>query len=136
MHAMPKSKKCAKIAVSLAYRAHSANTSTTCAKTQEAATPNAMNREEDKLRYQIEALEEEIARYENNLGFFSMGNKNAKNPLMKDVEEKIKKLKSDQRPTHPPQSAGYSRPLARSRNRGRSPRRDRARHRGRNQYRC
>ncbi len=55
----------------------------------------AMNREEDKLRYQIEALEEEIARYENNLGFFSMGNKNAKNPLMKDVEEKIKKLKSD-----------------------------------------
>ncbi len=53
------------------------------------------NREEDRLRFQIEQLEEEIAQYENNLGFFANSKSNNKNPLLKDVEEKIKKLKSD-----------------------------------------
>lgn len=53
------------------------------------------NREEDKLRFQIEQLEEEIARYENNLGFFASAKSGNKNPLLKDVEEKVKKLKSD-----------------------------------------
>ncbi len=60
----------------------------------ERGTPS--NKEDDRLRSRIEQLEQDILQYENNLGFFA-AKSGSKNPLIKDVEEKVAKLKSEVR---------------------------------------
>lgn len=54
-----------------------------------------MRREQNTVQDKIARIQDEIKQYEHNLGFFSMGNKksNKPNPLQKQVEDKIAKLK-------------------------------------------
>lgn len=54
-----------------------------------------MSQEEGKLRGRIEQLQAEISQYENNLGFFATTKAGAANPLLKEVEAKVKKLKAE-----------------------------------------
>lgn len=53
-----------------------------------------LNREDNRLRNRIEQLQQDILQYENNLGFFA-AKSSSKNPLIKEVEEKIGKLKAE-----------------------------------------
>ena len=52
-----------------------------------------LSREENNIRRKMDQLREDINQYENNLGFFSSGNK--ENPMQKMVEEKIRGLKNE-----------------------------------------
>ncbi|MFK7908820.1 MAG: DUF349 domain-containing protein [Chitinophagales bacterium] len=51
--------------------------------------------ERRKIRNRLDQLREEIAQYENNLGFFKAAKSNKKNPLLKQVEDKIKTLRGE-----------------------------------------
>ena len=42
---------------------------------------------------QYETLTRELKTYENNLGFLSFGNKNGKNPLLAQMEQKMESIK-------------------------------------------
>jgi len=56
--------------------------------------PNAaMNDEKRNLRNRIQSIETDIRTYENNMGFFGKSNK--PNPLIKEIEQKIKKLRGE-----------------------------------------
>lgn len=49
--------------------------------------------DKQKLMRQYESLVKELKTYENNLGFLSFGNKNGKNPLLEQMEQKKEALK-------------------------------------------
>lgn len=56
--------------------------------------PNeAINDEKRTLRNRIQSIETDIRTYENNMGFFGKSNK--PNPLIKEIEQKIKKLRGE-----------------------------------------
>jgi len=54
-----------------------------------------IDNERRKIRNRLDQLREEIAQYENNLGFFKAAKSNKKNPLLKQVEDKIKTLRGE-----------------------------------------
>ncbi|MGB1241050.1 MAG: DUF349 domain-containing protein [Chitinophagales bacterium] len=54
-----------------------------------------INSERRKIRNRLDQLREEIAQYENNLGFFKTAKSNKKNPMLKQVEDKIKRLRGE-----------------------------------------
>ncbi len=56
---------------------------------------NRLFRERDKLRKQFDRLNHEIITCENNMGFFNTSNSKKPNPMIVEMERKIKKLKED-----------------------------------------
>lgn len=52
-----------------------------------------IKKEKTNIRNKIQYIENDIQTYENNMGFFA--NSNKPNPLLKDIEKKIKKLRAE-----------------------------------------
>ena len=54
---------------------------------------NVPENDRSRLMRQYETLTRELKTYENNLGFLSFGNKNGKNPLLAQMEQKMESIK-------------------------------------------
>ena len=55
---------------------------------------NVVETDRQKLVRQYENLTRELKTFENNLGFLSFGNKNGKNPLLAQMEQKMEGIKA------------------------------------------
>ncbi len=62
---------------------------------ESADAENLLRRERQKLNKVIDAKRNELTQYENNLGFFSASKNGKENPLVKEVENNIEKLRNE-----------------------------------------